>query len=55
MKREHENDKTTDEPVLDGAEEIFEGDEDPRKGMSDPALIRHPSEGEADKNIAPYD
>lgn len=41
-----------DEPVMDGADEVFEGDEDPRKGQSDPALIRHPAE--ADKTISPY-
>ena len=41
-----------DEPVLDGATETFEGDEDPRKGESDPGLVRHPEKD--DKNVAPY-
>lgn len=44
--------EAVDEPVMDGADEVFNGDEDPRKGMSDPALIRHPSKG--DKTAAPY-
>lgn len=44
--------ETIDEPVMDGANEVFDGDEDPRKGESDPALVRHPSE--EDKTTAPY-
>lgn len=43
---------TIDEPVMDGADEVLEGDEDPRKGKSDPALIRHPEKD--DKTVAPY-
>lgn len=45
-------DQTLDEPVMDGAEEEFEGNEDPRKGMADPALVRHPEKD--DKTVAPY-
>lgn len=48
-KREGE---TLDKPVLDDAEEGTDDGIDPRKGQEDPALIRHPSEG--DKTIAPY-
>lgn len=44
--------ETLDEPVLDGADEVFDGDEDPRKRQSDPGLIRHPEKD--DKNTAPY-
>ena len=44
--------ETLDKPVLDGAEEAADDSIDPRKGQEDPALIRHPSEG--DKTIAPY-
>lgn len=47
-----DNEETIDEPVMEGADEVFEGNEDPRKGMSDPALIRHPEKG--DKTVAPY-
>lgn len=36
----HEPEETVDEPVLDGAEEHEDEDVDPRKGLSDPALIR---------------
>lgn len=48
------DEETLNEPVLDGATETFEGDEDPRKGEKDPALIRHPEEGQADRNVNPY-
>lgn len=41
---------TLDAPVMDGATEVFNGDEDPRKGQSDPALIRHPEEGKKTAN-----
>lgn len=44
--------ETIDEPIMDGATDTFEGNEDPRKSMSDPALIRHPEEG--DKTLKPY-
>lgn len=44
--------ETLDEPVMDGADEVFDGDEDPRKGQVDPGLIRHPEKD--DKNTAPY-
>lgn len=47
-----EPEDTIDEPVMDGATEPDDQDADPRKGMSDPALIRHPDKG--DKNAAPY-
>ncbi len=49
-RKDHE--ATLDKPVMDGADEVFDGDEDPRKEESDPALIRHPSEH--DKTTAPY-
>ncbi|MBC9926765.1 MULTISPECIES: hypothetical protein [unclassified Leucobacter] len=48
----HDDIESIDEPVMDGADEVFDGDEDPRKGESDPALVRHPVED--DKTIAPY-
>ncbi|MCW2288371.1 hypothetical protein [Leucobacter luti] len=48
----HDEDATANEPVMDGAEEHDAEAIDPRKGMSDPALIRHPSKH--DKNTAPY-
>lgn len=48
--KEHENEETINEPVLEGATETFQGDEDPRKGMDDPGLIRHPEEGEPTVN-----
>lgn len=35
-----EPEETLDQPVMDGAMETFQGDEDPRKGDEDPALIR---------------
>ena len=41
-----------DEPVMDGATEEMDSSADPRRGQSDPALIRHPEKG--DKNTAPY-
>lgn len=44
--------ETIDEPVMDGANETFEGSEDPRKGESDPALTRHPDKH--DETTAPY-
>lgn len=44
--------ETIDEPVMDGATETYRGDEDPRKGEADPALVRHPERH--DKNTAPY-
>ncbi|UTX53329.1 hypothetical protein [Leucobacter aridicollis] len=38
---EHEDSPdTVDEPVLDGATEADDPDADPRKGMTDPQLIR---------------
>ncbi|MFF8816745.1 hypothetical protein ACF07D_01945 [Leucobacter sp. NPDC015123] len=43
---------TVDEPVMDGADEEFDGDANPRKEQSDPGLIRHPDKG--DKTTAPY-
>lgn len=43
---------TVDEPVMDGADEEFDGDANPRKGQSDPGLIRHPDKN--DKTTAPY-
>lgn len=50
---EDPGEETIDEPVMDGATETFDGDEDPRKGTADPALIRRPKEG--DKTLKPYD
>lgn len=44
--------ETLDEPVLDGAEDHSEKDADPRKGMSDPALIRDIESGKKSRN--PY-
>lgn len=41
-----------DSPVLDGSEDHSEGDVDPRKGMTDPALIRDIESGE--KTVNPY-
>ncbi|MEB4614013.1 hypothetical protein [Leucobacter sp. M11] len=55
MKKEHHSshdEETLDEPVMDGADEVFADDSDPRKGESDPALIRHPSKDDA--TTAPY-
>ncbi|MFA5606485.1 MAG: hypothetical protein WDA07_04775 [Leucobacter sp.] len=43
---------TMDEPVMDGAEEHREEDVDPRKGMTDPALIRDIEAGK--KTTNPY-
>lgn len=50
--KKNPDEETIDEPVMDGADENFDGDEDPRKGQSDPGLIRHPEKD--DKNTAPY-
>lgn len=50
--KKNTEEETMDEPVMDGADEEFDGDEDPRKGESDPGLIRHPEKD--DKNTAPY-
>ncbi|MBP1325679.1 hypothetical protein JOF28_000911 [Leucobacter exalbidus] len=51
MKNDHHDpEETIDEPVMDGATETFNGDEDPRKGQDDPGLIRHPDEGDATPN-----
>lgn len=44
--------ETLDEPVLEGAEEVIEEDIDPRKGQSDPALIRDVESGK--KTVNPY-
>lgn len=41
-----------DEPVLDGADDHSSDDVDPRKGMSDPALIRDVEQGK--KTTNPY-
>lgn len=41
-----------DEPVLDGADEHVDEDVDPRKGLSDPALIRDIESGK--KTVNPY-
>lgn len=43
--------ETLDEPVLDGAQDE-DPDVDPRKGMTDPALIRDVESGE--KTVNPY-
>lgn len=51
-KDQHEPKETIDEPVLDGATDPVRGDEDPRKGMSDPGLIRDVDSGKKSKN--PY-
>ncbi|KAM9864051.1 hypothetical protein ACI1US_00037 [Leucobacter sp. BZR 635] len=50
--KKNPDEETVDAPVMDGAEEKFAGNEDPRKGQSDPGLIRHPEKD--DKNTAPY-
>lgn len=47
-----EPEEELDEPVLDGAEDHDETDVDPRKGMSDPALIRDVESGK--KTANPY-
>ena len=41
QKDHRDGEETIDEPVLDGAEEHDATDEDPRKGMTDPQLIRN--------------
>jgi len=46
-----ETDETVNEPVLDGAEDSAP-DVDPRKGQSDPALIRDVESGK--KTVNPY-
>lgn len=53
-KQEHDDkaEETIDEPVLDGADETFNPDADPRKGMEDPALIRDIESGK--KTVNPY-
>lgn len=45
-------DEEVDHPMLDGAEEHIDEDVDPRKGMSDPALIRDIESGK--KTANPY-
>lgn len=45
------DENTIDEPVLDGAEDRTP-DADPRKGKSDPALIRDVESGK--KTVNPY-
>ncbi len=47
-----EPEETLDEPVLDGAEDHSDTEVDPRKGMSDPALIRDIEHGK--KTTNPY-
>lgn len=49
---EASDETVVDEPVLDGADDHTEDDVDPRKGMSDPALIRDIEHGE--KTVNPY-
>lgn len=44
--------ETVDEPVMDGAEDHSDTNADPRKGMSDPALIRDLESGK--KTVNPY-
>ncbi|XPP27197.1 MAG: hypothetical protein ACNYNX_03175 [Leucobacter sp.] len=46
------DEENLDEPVLDGADEHADKDVDPRKGMSDPALIRDVESGK--KTVNPY-
>ncbi|GAA1318462.1 hypothetical protein ACFSWE_07330 [Leucobacter albus] len=43
---------TIDEPIMDGATDTQPSDADPRKGQSDPALVRHPEKD--DKTTSPY-
>lgn len=50
--KKHENEETLDAPVMDGSTEEEASNVDPRKGQSDPALIRHPEKD--DKTSAPY-
>ncbi len=50
-KNEH-SEETIDEPVMDGATDHEDTDADPRKGMSDPALIRDVESGK--KTTNPY-
>lgn len=47
-----EDQETIDEPVMDGADEKLDPNADPRKGMSDPALIRDIDSGK--KTTNPY-
>lgn len=49
---EDQSEEVADEPVLEGSEDHSEKDIDPRKGMSDPALIRDIEEGK--KTVNPY-
>lgn len=48
----HRDAATLDEAVLEGADDFDEEDIDPRKGMSDPALIRDIDSGK--KTVNPY-
>lgn len=50
--KKQESEETLDEPVMDGSTEEEASNVDPRKGQSDPALIRHPEKD--DKTSAPY-
>lgn len=50
--KKHASEETLDEPVMDGSTEEEASNVDPRKGQSDPALIRHPEKD--DKTSAPY-
>ncbi len=40
--RDTPSEEYQDEPVMDGATDEMDSSADPRKGQSDPALIRHP-------------
>lgn len=51
-KKRNDNDETIDEPVMYGANEKFDEDADPRKGMTDPQLNRDPESGK--KTVNPY-
>lgn len=51
-KKNDDPEETIDEPVLDGATDHSSTDVDPRKGESDPALIRDVESGKKTKN--PY-
>jgi hypothetical protein len=47
-----DDEESVDEPVLAGSEDHSEDDIDPRKGLSDPALIRDIKD--AKKTVNPY-
>lgn len=49
---EDHSDESVDDPVLEGSEDHSETEIDPRKGLTDPALIRDIDSGK--KTVNPY-